>query len=73
MALNCIFDGKEIVDNDGSHNAQRAEGKVALEEGFHELRLVYLESYMGQELEVGISGRNILETPIPDDMLYLGK
>ena len=67
------IDGKEIVDNDGSHNAQRAEGKVALEEGFHELRLVYLESYMGQKLEVGISGRNILETPIPDDMLYLGK
>lgn len=65
------IDGKEVVDNDGSHNARRAEGKVALEEGFHELRLVYLESYMGQELEVGISGRKILEKPIPCEMLFL--
>lgn len=65
------IDGKEVVDNDGSHNARRAEGKAALEEGFHELRLVYLESYMGQELEVGISGRKISETPIPDEMLFI--
>lgn len=65
------IDGKLIVDNDGGHSARRAEGKVALEKGFHELRLLYFENYMGQELEVGYSGRNIPETILPDNMLFL--
>ena len=65
------IDGKQVVDNDGGHSARRAEGKIALEKGLHELQVLYFEDYMGQELEVGYSGRNILETPLPDNMLYL--
>lgn len=65
------IDGKSVVDNDGGHSGRRAEGKIALEKGFHELRLLYFEDYMGQELEVGYSGRDIPETPLPDDMLFL--
>lgn len=65
------IDGELIVDNDGGHSGRRAEGKVALEAGYHELHLLYFEDYMGQELEVGYSGRNILETVLPDDMLFL--
>ena len=60
-----------IVDNDGGHSARRVEGKVALEKGFHELHLLYFEDYMGQELEVGYSGRNVPETTLPDSMLFL--
>lgn len=66
-----FIDGKQVVDNDGGHSARRAEGKIALEKGFHELRVLYFEDYMGQELEVGYSGRNTPETPIPDELLYL--
>lgn len=65
------IDGHPVVDNDGGHSARRREGKVALEEGLHELRVLYFEDYMGQELEVGYSGRNIPEAPLPDTMLYL--
>lgn len=65
------IDGQRVVDNDGGHSATRAEGKVALEAGFHELRLLYFEDYMGQALEVGFLGRDIPEAPLPDDMLYL--
>lgn len=65
------IDGKLVVDNDGGHSARRSEGKIALEKGLHELHVLYFEDYMGQELEVGYSGRNILETPLPDSMLYL--
>ena len=65
------IDGKLVVDNDGGHSARRSEGKVALEKGLHELHVLYFEDYMGQELEVGYSGRNIFETPLPDSMLYL--
>lgn len=65
------IDGKEVVNNDGGHSARRAEGKIALEKGFHELRVLYFEDYMGQEMEVGFSGRDIPETPLPDSMLFL--
>lgn len=64
-------DGRRIVDNDGGHSAERAEGKVALDKGFHELRLLYFEDYMGQELEVGFCGKDIYESHLSDDILYL--
>ena len=65
------IDDKLIVDNDGGHSVRRAEGKVALEKGYHALHLLYFENYMGQELEVGFLGRDIPETPIPAEMLFL--
>lgn len=65
------IDGEQIVDNDGGHSGRRAEGKVALEKGLHEIRVLYFENYMGQELEVGYSGRNILENTLPDDILFV--
>lgn len=65
------IDGKKVVDNDGGHSARRAEGKIALDEGFHELRLLYFENYMGEELEVGYAGRDIYETVIPDELLFV--
>ena len=65
------IDGKLVVDNDGGHSGRRAEGKIALEKGLHELHLLYFEDYMGQELEVGYSGRNIFETPLTEEMLFL--
>lgn len=64
------IDDKLIVDNDGGHSVRRAEGKVALEKGYHALHLLYFENYMGQELEVGFLGRDIPETPIPAEMLF---
>lgn len=64
------IDDKLVVDNDGGHSARRREGKVALERGLHRLRVEYFENYMGQELEVGITSRNIVEQPIPASMLY---
>ncbi|NDV95352.1 metallophosphatase [Dysgonomonas sp. 521] len=68
-----FIDGKVVVDNDGSHSLKRADGKIALEAGYHELRLLYFENYMGEFLEVGISSRNIREDVIPDNMFYIGK
>lgn len=65
------IDGKLVVNNDGGHSSRRVEGKIALEKGFHELNLLYFEDYMGQELNVGISGRFIKEKLLPDDILFL--
>ena len=59
-----------VVDNDGSHSLQRKDGTIALEEGYHPIKIMYFEDYMGQKMEAGISGLRIRETVIPDDMLF---
>lgn len=66
-----FIDGKEIVDNDGSHSSQRKDGIVALDAGFHDLKVLYFEDYMGQVLEVGFSSKEIRESTLPDHLLYM--
>ena len=48
------IDGKLIVDNDGGHSGRRAEGKVALEAGYHELHLLYFEDTWARNWKSGI-------------------
>lgn len=66
-----FIDNQEVIDNDGSHSAGEATGKVALEKGFHEIRVIYFEDYMGQALEIGITGKNLPKQVLPDEMLFL--
>ena len=66
-----FIDGQEVIDNDGSHSAGEATGKVALEKGFHKIRVIYFEDYMGQALEIGITGKNLPKQVLPDEMLFL--
>lgn len=66
-----FIDDQEVIDNDGSHSAGEATGKVALEKGFHEIRVIYFENYMGQALEIGITGKNLPKQVLPDGMLFL--
>lgn len=44
---------------------------VALEAGLHRLRIDYFEDYMGQTLEVELTGKGLLRQPIPESMLFL--
>lgn len=59
-----------VVDNDGSHSAQRAQGMIALAAGLHPFRLLYFEDHAGQSLEVGYAGPGIREQPLPDAHLF---
>ncbi len=68
-----FIDGKLVVDNDGSHSLRRANGKLALKKGYHEMKLLYFENYMGEFLEVGISSRQFREDVIPDSMLFIAE
>jgi len=68
-----FIDGQLVVDNDGSHSARRKDGKIALKEGFHEMEILYFESYMGEVLEVGYSSRNIREEILPDNILFIAE
>ncbi len=65
------IDGRRVVDNDASHAAVVASGRVALEAGLHRFRLLYFEDYEGQELRWGwrAPGREGFE-PIPADCLF---
>lgn len=64
------IDGVKVVDNDGGHSARRREGQIALRAGFHKIEVDYFEDYMGQELEVGMLSKEILECTIPDSLLF---
>ena len=66
-----LIDGHEVVDNDGSGSPRRKDGKIALEAGWHELKVLYFESYMGQVLEVGFSSKEIRETTLSENMLFV--
>ena len=65
------IDGKVVIDNNGSHSAARKGGKIALEEGYHEIHLLYFEDYMGQELKMKMSSRWLEEQLVPDEMFFL--
>lgn len=65
------IDNQVVVDNDGSHSARRRDGKVHLEKGFHPLKVLYFERYMGEMLEVGYASRYIEETILPDSILFI--
>ncbi len=64
------LDGQKVVDNDGGHSPRRKEGKVYLEEGYHALKLLYFDDYIGEALKVGLSSRFLDECEIPNDWLF---
>lgn len=46
------IDGREVIDNDGSHSADMKYGTTQLTEGLHDVCVEYFDDYMGQKLEV---------------------
>ena len=67
-----LIDGRKVVDNDSSHAAVTATGRVALEAGLHACKLLYFEDYEGQELEWGwkAPGEKAF-SPIPAENLFV--
>lgn len=61
---------QEVVNNDGGHSPTRKEGIIALEAGFHPIRVLYFESYMGELLEVGMSSLQQSEALLSNEMLF---
>jgi len=48
-----FIDNMKIVDNDGSHAAISATGRIALKKGHHAYKLLYFEDYEGEHLSWG--------------------
>ena len=64
-----FIDDQLIVNKPGSSIA-RVENKVALEAGFHELKVLFYEDSWGQFLEVGYSSKKIRDQKLPAEILY---
>lgn len=62
----------KIVDNDGSHAAITATGRIALKKGLHPYKLMYFEDYEGEFLGWGwkMSGQADY-VPIPKENLFV--
>lgn len=66
------IDGETVVNNDGSHAAIPATGKILLRKGLHPFTLRYFEDYEGEELSWGWQLPGALAvTPIPSGSLYV--
>ena len=64
------LDGQMILDNDGSHSANFEEVSLAMDAGFHRLKVLYFDDYSGEILEVGLKGCGLNYDNIPASMLF---
>ena len=51
-----FIDGQPVALNGGSHSTAMGNGKIALDAGFHEIEVRYMEDTDWQELRVGMIG-----------------
>ncbi len=66
-----FIDGIKVVDNDGSHAAVSATGRIALDKGYHSFTLKYIEDYEGHELSWGWKSPSSEEfTDIPANNIF---
>jgi hypothetical protein len=56
---------QEVVDNGGYHGGTIKRGQIALEEGFHNLRINYFQGGGGKDLQAGWVTVDGLEQPLP--------
>ncbi len=58
-----------VVDNDGLHSLHEEKGVIALEKGFHPIRVTFFDKTGGDDLIVSIESTTFKKKPIPDSML----
>jgi alpha-L-fucosidase len=61
---------KLIVDNDGLHGVIEKSGVIALEEGYHPLRITFFEKTGGEDLKVYMKRPGTNKQLLPDSILY---
>lgn len=68
-----FIDDKCIIDNDGSHSILPVDAYVALDKGYHKIRLHYFEDYMGQQLDIFLTTKDMRKKALPRGLLYVKK
>ena len=65
------LDGKELINNDGTHGLVESAGKMNLTAGKHKLEVRYFQQGGAQDLNVTIEGPGLLEQPLPPRLLTI--
>jgi alpha-L-fucosidase len=60
-----LIDKETVIDNDGLHGGDEANGKIALKKGYHTIKLSYFQATGGAELQLlyGLEGREKKKIP----------
>ena len=65
-----IIDDEMVIDRDGSHARDAAIAKLPLAKGFHKIKLLYFEDYMGESLGLWVESKKLRKIEVREDMLY---
>ena len=66
-----LFIDDQLVVDKPFNPIAKVKGKVALEPGFHELKILYYEDTQGQFLEVGYESKKLRIQKLPDEILFI--
>ena len=64
------IDGIELIENDGNHGSVEEVGSIALEKGFHKIKLKYMQCGGGKSLKVSWQRYGGTKKEISPDVLY---
>jgi hypothetical protein len=64
------LNGKEIIDNDGGHRAQRLDSKIGLKKGWHKINVDYFQQGLAKSLFVIWEGPGVKKQEIPVKVLF---
>jgi alpha-L-fucosidase len=64
------IDDSLVVNNDGQHGMQRVAGSIALSEGYHRIRLSFIQGNGGAGLIVTWARRGMAEVEVPKEVLF---
>ncbi len=65
------IDGSMVVDNDGGHTMRERSGILTLTQGFHKIRVTYIEITGSEGLDVKFQGPGIPKVILPSEILFL--
>lgn len=65
-----FINGKEIIDNDGGHRAQRLDSKIGLKKGWHPIKVDYFQQGLAKSLILTWEGPGVAFQEVPEDVLF---
>ena len=65
-----FIDDIQVIDNDGTHGMLEKENIIALQKGYHKIKLLYFENKFGEGLKIGIGNKHIKKQIIPPSMFF---
>jgi hypothetical protein len=65
-----FINGKEIIDNDGGHRAQRLDSKIGLKKGWHPIKVDYFQQGLAKSLVLSWEGTGVELQEVSDEVLF---